>query len=312
MAAATDGAILTPRRRFAPPAAAGPPADVLHAHNPRAPASDPAAAGASPMAMAAQTLDMDHVHLSLLQFAWGMVFLGPNAVFHWVRGVGTMVVRQALAALWTRPEPAASASTGGAGDPTRLVADLLLESVTFPVYFRDMVQLGAAKCARFTWRPFHLLRADGGVERCEALDVVIDPVARQWRQARHVRAAPAEEALSAADTLVLVWFDLVFASHVKLHATANWAVNPQSPDAFVRRMGVVTVMYNYFGHTVFPKLGRFFFKVGLLPADGAAVKAVIAAGVTDGVHSHHQVGGVCGGRGFCGGRPEPKRGRQGC
>jgi hypothetical protein len=98
--------------------------------------------------------------------------------------------------------------------------------------------------------------------------------------------------LSAADTLVMVWFDLVFASHVKLHTTANWAVNPQSSDACVRRMGVVTVMYNYFGHTVFPTLGRFFFNAGLLPADGAAVKDVIAAGVAGGVRSHLQVGGV--------------------
>jgi len=216
-------------------------------------------------------------------------------VFHWVRGIGSLLVRQwlvsrlpGLAGITATPD-----ANNDAASPVRLVAELLLETVAFPVYFFDMTELEGTKVARFIWRPFHILLADGRVEQCNALDVLIDPVSRRWRQARLTRGdaktgGVTVQTLSAADTLVLVWFDLVFTSHVKLHATANWAVNPQSPDAFVRRMGVTTVMYNYFGHTVFPKLGRLFYNVGILPTDGALVKSIIAAGVTEGVHSHVQ------------------------
>ena len=42
----------------------------------------------------------------------------------------------------------------------------------------------------------------------------------------------------------MIWFDTIFATHVKLHAYANWATNANAPLHFQQRNSVVTIMYN--------------------------------------------------------------------
>ena len=53
----------------------------------------------------------------------------------------------------------------------------------------------------------------------------------------------------------MIWFDTIFATHVKLHAYAiSWDTNVNAPLHFQQRNSFVTIMYNYFGHEVFPRL----------------------------------------------------------
>ena len=74
--------------------------------------------------------------------------------------------------------------------------------------------------------------------------------------------------LTASEALVLIWFNTVFANHVKLHAFANWGINvepeQQKHNPFNYQNGVVTVMYNYFGYSSFPTFFDYWKRMGLL------------------------------------------------
>ena len=76
------------------------------------------------------------------------------------------------------------------------------------------------------------------------------------------------EQLTPSETLILLWFHTIGAGHVKVHAIANWGVNveqeQQKNNPFHAQNSLVTVMYNYFGYTVFGDFMEFWKFVGLL------------------------------------------------
>ena len=52
-------------------------------------------------------------------------------------------------------------------------------------------------------------------------------------------------------------------AQVRMHAIANWGVAGSSTaDAFVSWMSAVTVMYNYFGYTWFPRVAALWSRYG--------------------------------------------------
>ena len=71
-----------------------------------------------------------------------------------------------------------------------------------------------------------------------------------------------------SETLILLWFHTIGAGHVKVHAIGNWGVNvepeQQKNNPFHAQNSLVTVMYNYFGYTVFGDFMEFWKIVGLL------------------------------------------------
>jgi len=77
----------------------------------------------------------------------------------------------------------------------------------------------------------------------------------------HVLHKKVSTPLSASQAVILIWFDTIFAFHVKLHAYANWGVNTQQrTHKYQREASVITVMYNYFGYSAFPKMATAFCK----------------------------------------------------
>ena len=56
------------------------------------------------------------------------------------------------------------------------------------------------------------------------------------------RALPECSSATEREVLTLVWFNVISAAHTRLHAVANWGVNVNAPDAFVRQNGVVTTI----------------------------------------------------------------------
>jgi len=66
--------------------------------------------------------------------------------------------------------------------------------------------------------------------------------------------------LTAQDTFLLLTLRAL-SGHVKLHAMANWGVNPHLGafgkfQRFLKRMGVITVMFNYYGLILFSRIIR--------------------------------------------------------
>ena len=96
-----------------------------------------------------------------------------------------------------------------------------------------------------------------------------------------------EEPLAARDVVILLWFHTISANHVKIHSHANWGFNPldYSYDAFQHRMSVATIMYNYYGRTVFARMTSSLHKLGIC-SDFHSVVEVFEKGLTNGVPNH--------------------------
>merc|ERR1712098_428656 len=95
--------------------------------------------------------------------------------------------------------------------------------------------------------------------------------------------------LTPEEVIILVWWQNIFFGHVKLHAYANWAVNMHARHPFVKRNSLVTVMYNYFGFTVFNRLASMWKSIGIAKYNIAGLQKLIVAGVKGGIHSHGSI-----------------------
>ena len=72
--------------------------------------------------------------------------------------------------------------------------------------------------------------------------------------------------LTMNEVLILIWFNLIFHSHVKIHSLGNWAVNLDSGRSFFdRTQSLCTVLLNYYGKK-FPSLSsNILYRIGILP-----------------------------------------------
>ena len=218
------------------------------------------------------TQDMDHVRIKFIDYLWASVFVGPNAVFLWVTGILWLIVRQILHKRgWISPKPC---------DPRRVVGQLVLESME-AMHFTCERKEGEDKIATFCWTNFPLLNADGTVTYADLFTVDINLSTKLMTKAKLD-----ERTLTAWETITLIYFNSVFVSHPKIHAYANWGVNDNIPNSFVRRMSVTTVLYNYYGYTVFKQLAALWYSLGLCKQNYYNIEEVINHGMKEGVFRH--------------------------
>jgi hypothetical protein len=51
------------------------------------------------------------------------------------------------------------------------------------------------------------------------------------------------EKLEDEDAVMVLWMALLTQGHPQVHAYANWSVNPESRNPFIRRMSLITISY---------------------------------------------------------------------
>jgi len=83
-----------------------------------------------------------------------------------------------------------------------------------------------------------------------------------------------DRCLEPDEALVLVSLAMIGMAHPQVHAFANWAVNPSSPNSFLRRCSIVTIMFNHYGVTGFGCLLDMLNALGLITADSRTWEAV--------------------------------------
>merc|ERR1712110_1262525 len=227
----------------------------------------------------ATKLNMDHQRVGFHDYLWAFYFVVPNAVLLWITGVFWLKVREifyrvVLRRLGVR-DPASCV------DSSKLIGKLLLEGTQL-VQFVGKFRKDNKEVAKFVWTDFPMLDGNGNFKTAKLLTVEIDLEGRCFE-----KGTLDGEPLAPRDALILVWFHVIFANHVKIHAYANWAANAQdhSFDAFQHRMAVTTIMYNYFGSTVFPRICEHWKKWGV-SSDFHNIIDVIEKGVSNGVPNH--------------------------
>ena len=223
----------------------------------------------------AQKLDMDHVYLSLTDFLWGWLMLTPNAVALWASGVTKMTFRR-----WLKSK---GVIKGRPASMEIVVADMILETTLASYVLETEKDEDGNMIGRFVWVDFPLLYGGDKMRVFERLTIVLDLTNHRWRSTQLLGHGP----VGARDTLCLMAFIHYGSSHVKLHSYANWAIDLESKNAFVRRMSVVSVMYNYFGFSGLPSVFAILHKAGLASSTYTEFMMCLAKGIDSGMHSHY-------------------------
>lgn len=252
----------------------------------------------------APSLNMDNIKISFWDYIWAWYFVGPNAVLLWVYGIGGMLLREkrwfrCICCCWRRgPQQTMYKDGQCEGEIVefsydRLVPKLLLEAMQV-IRYSGMEDVGDKKHATFTWTNLPILaivKGEDGIpknalERAEEFRVVISLPDKLFVSATLIQDGK-EKSLTATQATTLIWQDTIIPFHVKLHAYANWAVNARNYDnSYARRASMITVMYNYFGHTIFPTLTPMWHNWGWAKQLWTDVVPLVNAGVEDGLKAH--------------------------
>ena len=105
------------------------------------------------------------------------------------------------------------------------------------------------------------------------------------------------EKLTPSEALILCWFNTIAMNHVKIHALANWFIDLDCDklDPFVKRNGLVTAIYNYFGYTSFVSFFCILKAFSLLDEDWnpSSLIKCFDIGVEENIWSHPDIAELC-------------------
>lgn len=159
-----------------------------------------------------------------------------------------------------------------------------MESICNVVSFVRIREDAGTPVVLFAFNDFAMLDMHGELALAKYLWIELDLESKCM-----VKAVMDGRELTAEEAVILLWHHNISAGHVKLHAFANWGVNIDAPDPFVRRNSIITVMYNYFGFTVFKGLASFWHAVGAARYDFSKIYTVFEEGVKAGINFHGSI-----------------------
>ena len=221
-----------------------------------------------------ESLDMDHLKISFWYYLFGMLFIGPNSICLWAKGLFVLKAREFLFQHgFIKPK--------GGYEPRKLVSKLLMESCCCPLHYVGTQD----RVATFIFDSFPMLDNHGDKIQAAFLKVTVDLDKKEMIDAYlHTRQ------LSPDDTVCLLWFNTISADHVKIHSLANWAAPDDTENtkffSFYHRMSAISILYNYFGFTVFPKITKLVHQLGLSTNDMHGIAEVFDHGAKAGIPYH--------------------------
>jgi hypothetical protein len=120
-------------------------------------------------------------------------------------------------------------------------------------------------------------------------DTLVHDMFRIWIDVVHrkfVKATLDDAPISAKDTSILTGFILITSHHVKIHAYANWGIDPDSTHPYLRWLSTVTVAYNRYGYDAFPHVAGVLRNLGFLSRATKKIQKVFDHGLKHGVRYH--------------------------
>lgn len=242
-------------------------------------------------------LDMDHLRLPFSTYMILLFLVGPNSIYLWVKGTLVLKVREYLC------EKGIIRPAQGY-DPRKVAADLLLEGVGCVLHYtgKDIDNV-----ATFDFHEFPVFLKDKPQVITKHLTVRVD-----LKTKRMVAATLNGRYLNPHDTVCLLWFASTTSDHVKVHALANWAHpdqsftteesrSAQSPTPakeqkqtssgrFHQRMSNISILYNYFGVSFFPKICSLWYGLGLTSQDmSTSISGIFKEGLDSGIGYHANI-----------------------
>ncbi len=224
-------------------------------------------------------LNMDHHYLSFGQYLFTQILVGPNALWLWITGSVTLIIRDKLYRMgWIEAAPV---------DYPTVVGKLCLESALAIHYNGKKKDADGNLVANFAVSDFPGVLQDGSYKVFDLLTVDIN-----LNTKRMVKGRLDDKELDAKEMTILLFFYTVSAFHVKLHSVSNWAINMEpaqmKKNPFIGRNSVITTIYNYFGYTVFPSFFETWKSMGLMDKDWdfTSIISTWQHGIKENVVSH--------------------------
>lgn len=188
-------------------------------------------------------LNMHHVYLSFGELAWCWIFVFFNIQIRTALGMVKWLCRRRL-----------GASTAALLSMERQVGRFLLEVPSLAIHYSHQEE--ATKNLVFTFRNMGLLDQDGKFKVGRVLLVKVDVSLRAM-----VSADLDGRTLTATDAFTLLGFYFGTNTHPRIHALANWGLDPEASGSWGLQ-GRVSVFFTWLGWTfpvtIAPKLSRFF------------------------------------------------------
>merc|ERR1719499_1373248 len=198
--------------------------------------------------------DMDHIHIPFWPYLWLCLFVTPNAVSLMFFGNLYWRARQIMID-WNLITPKKK-------DQAEVLANLTLKTSQVR-NFQRIETIDGRTVGIFLLKEFDMLNGDNKCERVEYLEWHIDlddviVIDNKFK----LKKDKEERKLQIGDLLCLLYYQNVSSNHVQGHTFANWGTDNESPNPFIRRMSNITIIYNYFGRTVFVGLTHFLHWIG--------------------------------------------------
>ena len=187
----------------------------------------------------ALTMDMDHIHITLPQCLWFSLWVALPSTVHAIWGYLRLQVVKTLIRWGWIAEPSAQAMR-------RMAFHLCVDNLATGLASMERNEAGE-EVAHFQYTmPCFEDTLQGGLKFSaeNAMTVCVN-----LAQKRVVQSTLNQTELSLTDTVLLLVHTASHVSHVKVHAYANWGVDPAlvEQDPYLRTMGLITVCYNHSG-----------------------------------------------------------------
>ena len=221
------------------------------------------------------SLNMDHLKVTYLQFLWGMLFIFPNMVLLASKGIAIMLGRR-----WLKKH---GFDTTEKHQVEETVAELLLETMLVTFFGSHNEE----DIATFTFHHLPSMTNEDTLVVLESVTVLIDLKTRRFVKAEILDTKGKEpRPISAQDTMVLLFWNLIGNIHVKIHSEANWGCDPLVENKYIRQYAVSTVLYNYFGYKSFGEFCALLHSLGLTESPFKTFKDSVDFGLDCGMHTH--------------------------
>mmetsp|Transcript_65540 Transcript_65540/g.166040 ORF Transcript_65540/g.166040 Transcript_65540/m.166040 type:complete len:517 (-) Transcript_65540:186-1736(-) len=206
----------------------------------------------------AEVLNFDHVHLTWWSFLWGSYFVEIPAALQVIAGMFMVTVRGHLSRMGLmKPRPC---------DPAKVVGELLLETMQ-AVHMVSMDVQAGRDIAHFVWVDLCFLGSNSDMVIAPEVIVDVDVNARLMTGAEIRWLSGKKQLISATQAITLISCNTIMSNHVTIHASANWGLNPEAKDPFVKQNAIVTVIYNYFGARGFSEVRGLLYNLGLVSVE---------------------------------------------
>lgn len=222
-------------------------------------------------------MDMNHVPLTLWQYLWAAHCIALPAFALVVSGWCQIQLARLLSFCGLLPEASEE-------KVRRMIYHLVLENLCTGVAHIDDTE---GRVATFVYSPFPMYVDCDDCDSKVRFEVKKRMVVKLNLNTEDFLTAELDgETLALMDAAVLLTHCESNVNHGKMHAHANWGIDPEdSTSPYLQKMSVVTACYNHYGFTNFPRMAS-----NMVHKDaGPAVEAVLVESLSTGVPEHKLV-----------------------